>query len=52
MNGRAGIGMPADGTKQAVRAAMAAPYWNPRPLEEQPSRELLTRAWNGDPPRA
>ncbi|MGF9761881.1 maleylacetate reductase [Microvirga sp. 0TCS3.31] len=46
------IGMPADGIEQAVRAAMAAPYWNPRPIEEDGLRNLLTRAWNGDPPRA
>ena len=25
------IGMPAKGIEQAVKAAMAAPYWNPRP---------------------
>ena len=46
------IGMPADGIEPAVRAAMAAPYWNPRPIEEDGLRDLLTRAWNGDPPRA
>jgi alcohol dehydrogenase class IV len=46
------IGMPADGIAQAVSAATAAPYWNPRPIEEDELRDLLTRAWNGDPPRA
>jgi alcohol dehydrogenase class IV len=46
------IGMPADGIELAARAAMAAPYWNPRPIEEDGLRALLTRAWNGDPPRA
>jgi alcohol dehydrogenase class IV len=46
------IGMPADGIEQALKAAMAAPYWNPRPIEEDGLRDLLTRAWNGDPPRA
>jgi alcohol dehydrogenase class IV len=45
------IGMPADGIALAVRAAMAAPFWNPRPLEGESLRDLLTRAWNGDPPR-
>jgi hypothetical protein len=30
---------------------MVAPYWNPRPLDEEALGELLTRAWNGDPPR-
>ena len=46
------IGMPAKGIEQAVKAAMAAPYWNPRPLDEGALRDLLTRAWNGDPPQA
>jgi maleylacetate reductase len=45
------IGMPADGVGQAVKATLAAPYWNPRPLEEDALRNLLTRAWNGDPPQ-
>ena len=40
------------GSSQAVKAAMAAPYWNPRPIEEDGLRDLLARAWNGDPPRA
>jgi alcohol dehydrogenase class IV len=46
------IGMPADGIGPAVKAVMAAPYWNPRTIEEVGLRDLLTRAWNGDPPRA
>jgi alcohol dehydrogenase class IV len=46
------IGMPADGIEQAIKTAMAAPYWNPRPLDEEALRDLLTRAWNGDPPPA
>lgn len=46
------IGMPADGIEKAVKAAVAAPYWNPRPVEEVELRDLLIRAWNGDPPRA
>jgi maleylacetate reductase len=45
------IGMPPDGIEQAVRTTLAAPYWNPRPLDEDPIRDLLTGAWNGDPPR-
>jgi maleylacetate reductase len=45
------IGVPADGIGQTVKAAMAAPYWNPRPIEEDGLRALLARAWNGDPPR-
>jgi alcohol dehydrogenase class IV len=46
------IGMPEDGIEHAVRATLGAPYWNPRPLEEVVLRDLLIRAWNGDPPRA
>jgi alcohol dehydrogenase class IV len=45
------IGMPEEGIEHAVRATLAAPYWNPRPLEEEALRNLLTRAWNGDPPQ-
>lgn len=45
------IGMPAEGIGPAVKAAMAAPYWNPRPVGEDGLRGLLTRAWNGDPPQ-
>jgi alcohol dehydrogenase class IV len=45
------IGMPEDGIEHAVKATLAAPYWNPRPLEEAALRDLLTGAWNGDPPR-
>jgi maleylacetate reductase len=45
------IGMPADGIERAVQSAMAAPYWNPRPPKESDLRNLLARAWNGDPPR-
>jgi alcohol dehydrogenase class IV len=45
------IGMPEEGIEQAVRATLAAPYWNPRPLEDEALRNLLTRAWKGDPPQ-
>ncbi|MBD2751232.1 maleylacetate reductase [Microvirga sp. BT688] len=46
------IGMPEEGIEQAVKATLAAPYWNPRPLDEAALRHLLTRVWNGDPPLA
>jgi alcohol dehydrogenase class IV len=46
------IGMPEKGIEQAAKAAMAAPYWNPRPIEESGLRDLLNRAWNGDAPQA
>jgi alcohol dehydrogenase class IV len=44
------IGMPHEGIEIATRAALANPYWNPRPLEENSLRALITRAWAGDPP--
>jgi len=45
------IGMPVDGSEEAAKTAMAAPLWT-RPLDEDALRDLLTRAWNGDPPRS
>lgn len=44
------IGMPADGIDEVVERTMADPYWNPRPLERAAIRDLLTRAWSGEPP--
>lgn len=45
------LGMAEDDVSQAVRIAMANPYWNPRPLEARPLHETLLRAWSGEPPR-
>lgn len=41
------IGMPRDGIDRAVAQAMAAPYWNPAPLEEGRIHSLIARAWEG-----
>jgi maleylacetate reductase len=30
---------------------MSSPYWNPRPIEEAPIRELLRAAYEGRPPQ-
>jgi maleylacetate reductase len=46
------IGMPADGIDEVVGRTAADPYWNPRPLEHAAIRDLLTRAWSGEPPRS
>ena len=46
------LGMPASGIDEAVRLALANPYWNPRPLEEEGLKALLARAWAGDPPNS
>jgi maleylacetate reductase len=29
---------------------LSNPYWNPRPLEREAIRELIARAYVGDPP--
>lgn len=46
------MGMPADGVDAAVEQAMANAYWNPRPLEQAALRQLLSRAYDGERPRA
>ena len=46
------IGMPAEGLDRATELALADPYWNPRPLEAEPIRALIRRAFKGAPPRA
>jgi alcohol dehydrogenase class IV len=45
------LGMPAEGIAEVVEQTMANPYWNPRLLERDAIRDLLNRAWHGDPPR-
>jgi maleylacetate reductase len=44
------LGMPEDGIERAADIAMQNPYWNPRPLERNAIRDLIARAWAGDPP--
>ena len=44
------IGMPEDGIDRAADLAIANPYWNPRPLDRSALRDLIARAWAGDPP--
>jgi len=46
------LGMPQDGIERAADIAMQNPYWNPRPLERGAIRDLIARAWAGDPPTA
>ncbi len=45
------LGMPEDGIDRAADLAAANPYWNPRPIERAPLRDLIARAWAGDSPR-
>jgi alcohol dehydrogenase class IV len=46
------IGMPADGIGEVVERTVDDPSWNPRPLDRDAIRDLLTRAWSGEPPRS
>jgi maleylacetate reductase len=45
------IGMPEDGIDRAADLAVSNPYWNPREVERDAIRELIARAWRGEPPR-
>ncbi len=36
---------------RAADLAVQKPYWNPRPVERESIRDLLQRAWSGDPPK-
>lgn len=45
------LGMPEAGISRVVEAALADPYWNPRPLERDAIEALLRSAWKGEPPR-
>lgn len=44
------LGMPQSGIAPATEAALANPYWNPRPLEKEAVRALLTSAYEGTRP--
>jgi maleylacetate reductase len=46
------LGMPQDGIERAVEQTMANPYPNPRPLDVFAIRELIIRAWEGEPPHS
>lgn len=45
------IGLREEDLDHACAVAMSNPYWNPRPIEARPLRELLQRAWEGSRPR-
>ena len=44
------LGMPEDGIDQATDQAVANPYWNPRQLETEEIRQLISDAFHGIPP--
>lgn len=46
------IGMPESGIDKAADLAVTNAYWNPRSIERDAIRELITRAWAGEPPLA
>ncbi|PMD33794.1 maleylacetate reductase [Hyaloscypha variabilis F] len=46
------FGFKEEDVEKAAEIAVANPYWNPRPVEEKPIRELLRRAWAGEEARA
>ena len=44
------LGMPEAGIDQAVTLSLRNAPWNPVPIGTEAVRELLRRAWRGDPP--
>ena len=46
------LGLAEPDLDRAADLAVQDPYWNPRPIERDAIRELLQRAWAGDPPQA
>lgn len=44
------IGMPESGIDRAADLAVTNPYWNPRAIERTAIRDLIARAWRGEPP--
>lgn len=44
------IGMPESGIDKAADLAVTNAYWNPRPMDRNAVRELIARAWAGEPP--
>ncbi len=46
------LGLAESELDRAADLAVQKPYWNPRPVERKAMRELLGRAWAGEPPQA
>ena len=44
------LGLAESDLDRAADLAVQNPYWNPRPIERDAIRELLERAWAGNPP--
>ena len=45
------IGMPESGIDKAADFAVTNAYWNPRPLNRNAIRDMIARAWAGEPPQ-
>ncbi len=45
------LGLEESDLDRAADLAVQKPYWNPRPIERDAIRELLGRAWAGEPPQ-
>lgn len=45
------LGMPESGIVEAAERVVQDGYWNPRPVERNAVRTLLTQAWAGESPR-
>lgn len=46
------FGMKEADIDKAADIAVSNPYWNPRPIERDPIRELIRRVWAGEPAKA
>ncbi|KAH8816583.1 putative maleylacetate reductase [Xylogone sp. PMI_703] len=46
------FGLKEEDVDKAAEIAVQNAYWNPRPIEKEPIRELLRRAWAGEDARA
>lgn len=46
------LGLGESDLDRAADLAVLNSYWNPRPIERDAIRDLLRRAWAGEPPRA
>jgi alcohol dehydrogenase class IV len=49
-SGLSDIGMPESGIERAADIAVQNPYANPRPIDRASVRDLIARAYRGDPP--
>lgn len=46
------FGFKEEDVDKAADIAVGNPYWNPREVEREPVRELIRRAWAGEPAKA